>query len=117
MINNSEQFKNLDLQLFASYLFLISNVLSIDATINLKKQIISNIENPNIKKTAKIAVSLQLIGIIIFLIISYEEYESQPTKSNLAFYNSNVLSTISNIIRFQAIFNPNTQFEGSEDIS
>lgn len=117
MTNNSEQIENLNLQLLASYLFLISNIASIDATIALKKQYETNIENTSIKKTAKFAVSLQLIGIIIFLIVSFDDYQTLPTKYNKAFLDANVLSTISNIIRFQTLFNPNSSFEGSEDIS
>lgn len=117
MANNAEQLDNINLQLFASYLFLFSNFISIEATLALKRGIETEIRNEYIKKTAKLAVSLQMIGIIIFLIVSYDDYQSLPTKSNKAFFDANVLSTISNIIRFQTLFNPNSSFEGSEDIS
>ena len=117
MIHTSRQLENINLQLYASYLFLLSNILSITSTYELKCEIEGFPVNGNIKKTAKIAVSLQMIGIIIFLIISLDDYKNNPSKSNLAFYNANILSTISNIIRIQAIFNPSTEFEGSADIS
>ena len=108
--------ENLNLQLFASYLFLFSNILSIEATFQLKKSLITGITNINTKKTAKIAVSLQLIGTIIFLLLSFDEYESESTKENKAFLNANVLSSIATIIRFQTIINDPTSFTGSEDI-
>jgi hypothetical protein len=112
-INNLE---NIDLQLFASVLFLLSNILSIKATLDIKDSIINNTNNPEIKKTAKFAVSLQLIGIIIFLILSYDEYQSIPSSENKAYLSSNVLSTVSTIIRFQTIINDPTSFIGSEDL-
>lgn len=117
MSNKTEQLDNINLQLFASYLFLFSNIISIKATLALKNQFEIEIRNEYIKKTAKLAVSLQMIGIIIFLIVSYDDYQSLPTKANKAFFEANVLSTVSNIIRFQTLFNPDSSFEGSEDIS
>ena len=115
-IQDLNTIENLNLQLLASYLFLISNVLSIDATYKLKESLLTNQNNQKIKKTAKIAVSLQLIGTIIFLILSLDEYENDSTIENKAFLNANVLSTIATIIRFKTIINDPTSFTGSEDI-
>ena len=115
-IQDVNQLENIKLQLLASYLFLLSNIFSINATLGLKEQIISGNNIPQIKKTAKFAVSLQLIGIIIFLILSFDEYNNNPSSQNKAYLNSNLLSTIATIIRFQTLLNDPNSFEGSEDI-
>ena len=108
--------ENIDLQILASELFLFSNIISIKATIDLKQQIITNINNPNIKKAAKIAASLQLIGSILFLILSVQEYDQEQNQSNKMFLKANILSTIATLIRFNTIINDPNSFSGSEDI-
>lgn len=116
-IQDIDSLENIELQLFASFLFLISNIASIKATLDIKESIINEIDNLNIKKTAKFAVSLQLIGTVLFLILSYDEYNNLPSVQNKSFLSSNVLSTIATIIRFQTIINDPNSFIGSDDIN
>lgn len=116
-IQEVDNLENIELQLFASFLFLISNIASIKATLDIKESIINKIDNQNIKKTAKFAVSLQLIGTILFLILSYDEFNTLPSFENKSFLSSNILSTIATIIRFKTIINDPNNFIGSDDIN
>ena len=108
---------NIEIQILASEIFLLSNIVSLKATNDLKQQLITNIENPEIKKAAKLAASLQLIGSILFLILSIDEYQQDSTSNNKMFLKANILSTIATIIRFNTISNDPNSFTGSEDIN
>ena len=116
-IQDLNYLENIELQIFASELFLFSNIVSLKTTIDLKQQILSNINNPNIKKAAKFAASLQLIGSILFLILSLDEFNQDPNNSNKMFLKANVLSSIATLIRFNTISNNPNSFSGSEDIN
>lgn len=115
-IQDSSSIENINAQIFASIIFLISNIFSLKSTIDLKQQLLTNINNDQIKKTAKFAVSLQLIGTILFLILSYDELDQNPSNDNIAFFNANILSTVATIIRFNLITKDSSSFTGSEDI-
>lgn len=115
-IQDLNYLENIELQILASEIFLFSNIISLKATIDLKKQLITNVDNPNIKKAAKFAASLQLIGSILFLILSLDEYNQEQNQNNSMFLKANILSTIATLIRFNTIINDPTSFTGSEDI-
>ena len=114
-IQDLNYLENIEIQILASEIFLLSNIISLKATIDLKKQLITNIDNPEIKKAAKFAASLQLIGSILFLILSIDEYEQDSNYSNKMYLKANILSSIATIIRFNTISNDPNSFTGSED--
>lgn len=115
-IQDLNYLENIELQIFASELFLLSNIISLKATIDLKQQLITNIPNYQIKKAAKFAASIQVIGSILFLILSIDEYQQESNSNNSMFLKANILSTIATFIRFNTINNDPNSFTGSEDI-
>lgn len=117
-MNYENNLKQLDIQIAFNGALIFAISINIYITKLYKDNLISktNVNKNKIYSLALLSSNIFLIVTIYFLVLSYENYQSEKDEPSFNFYMASVLSYIAQSIRVSSIIKYPDSISGSEDV-